>query len=205
MLTQREVKYTSAAPRCTCLPPRQHCAGVALGSPLPTPQHCWFGRRTSTTRLRLVVLASSSSTMLWSCTRCPPDSTAMLILRKDKYTSAAPRCTYLPPHQHCTEVALGGQQVHLGYASVYLLSSSCNFSTSTPRQSSSTPRLRLGVLELGLSVLERSQPSTPPPAVVLIPLVSSKKTLLSCFGQTMSLMPLGCMWFCIEQQKVTNF
>ena len=130
MLTQREVKYTSAAPRCTCLPPRQHCAGVALGSPLPTPQHCWFGRRTSTTRLRLVVLASSSSTMLWSCTRCPPDSTAMLILRKDKYTSAAPRCTYLPPHQHCTEVALGGQQVHLGYASVYLLSSSCNFSSS---------------------------------------------------------------------------
>ena len=71
MLTRREVKYTSAAPRCTCLPPRQHCAGVALGSPLPTPQHCWFGRRTSTTRLRLVVLASSSSTMLWSCTWYP--------------------------------------------------------------------------------------------------------------------------------------
>ena len=46
---------------------------------------------------------------------------------------------------------------------------SCNFSSSTPRPSSSTPRLRLGVLELGLSVLERSRPSTPPPAVVLIP------------------------------------
>ena len=37
MLTRREVKYTLAAPRCTCLPPRQHCAGVALGSPPPTP------------------------------------------------------------------------------------------------------------------------------------------------------------------------
>ena len=138
MLTQREDKYTSASPRCTCLPPRQHCAGVALGSPLPTPQHCWFGRRTSTTRLRLVVLASSSSTMLWSCTRWTSDSNAMLILRKDKYTSAAPLCTCLPPHQHWTEVALGGKQVHLGFASVYLLSSSCNFSSSTPRPSSST-------------------------------------------------------------------
>ena len=94
MLTRREGKYTSASPRCTCLPPRQHCAGVALGSPPPTPQHCWFGRRTSTTRLRLIVLASSSSTMLWSCTRWTSDSNAMLILRKDKYTSAMPRCTW---------------------------------------------------------------------------------------------------------------
>ena len=25
-------KYTSASPRCTCLPPRQHCAEVALGA-----------------------------------------------------------------------------------------------------------------------------------------------------------------------------
>ena len=91
-----------------------------------------------------------------------------------KYTSATPRCTCPPPCQHCAEVALGGKQVHLGYASVYLLSSSCNFSSSTPRPSSSTPRLRLGVLELGLSVLERSQPSTPPPAVVLIPTYPSK-------------------------------
>ena len=156
MLTRREVKYTSAAPRCTCLPPRQHCAGVALGSPPPTPQHCWFGRRTSTTRLRLVVLASSSSTMLWSCTRWTSDSNAMLILRKDKYTSAAPLCTCLPPHQHWTEVALGGKQVHLGFASVYLLSSSCNFSSSPPRPSPGTTRLRLVVPELGLGGLEWS-------------------------------------------------
>ena len=80
----------------------------------------------------------------------------MLILRKDKYTSAAPRCTYLPPHQHCTEVALGGQQVHLGYASVYLLSSSCNFSSSPPRPSPGTTRLRLVVPGLGLGGLEWS-------------------------------------------------
>ena len=80
----------------------------------------------------------------------------MLILRKDKYTSAAPRCTYLPPHQHCTEVALGGQQVHLGYASVYLLSSSCNFSSSPPQPSPGTTRLRLVVPGLGLGGLEWS-------------------------------------------------
>ena len=81
----------------------------------------------------------------------------MLILRKDKYTSAAPWCTCLPPHHHCTEVALGGKQVHLGCASMYLLSSLCNFNSSTPRPSSSPTRLRLVGLELGLGVLERSQ------------------------------------------------
>ena len=68
-----------------------------------------------------------------------------------------PRCTCLPPRQHCAEVAHGEKQVHLGYASVYLLSSPCNFSSSTPRPSSSTPRLRLSVVELGLGALERSR------------------------------------------------
>ena len=38
----------------------------------------------------------------------------------------------------------------------------------SPSPFPSTPRLRLGVLGLGLGVLERSRPSTPPPAVVLI-------------------------------------
>ena len=37
MLDSEGGKYPSATPRCTCLPPRQHCAGVALGSPPPTP------------------------------------------------------------------------------------------------------------------------------------------------------------------------
>ena len=80
----------------------------------------------------------------------------MLILRKDKYISAAPRCTCLPPHQHCTEVALGGKQVHLGCASMYLLSSLCNFSSSPPRPSPGTTRLRLVVPGLGLGGLEWS-------------------------------------------------
>ena len=35
----------------------------------------------------------------------------MLTRREDKYTSAPPRCTCLPTRQHCTEVALGGEQV----------------------------------------------------------------------------------------------
>ena len=74
-----------------------------------------------------------------------------------KYTSASPRCTCLPPRQHCVEVALGGKQVHLGFASEYLLSSSCNFNSSPPRPSPSSPRLRLGELGLGLGGLERSQ------------------------------------------------
>ena len=85
-----------------------------------------------------------------------------------------PRCTCLPPRQHCVEVALGGKQVHLGCASVYLLSSSCNFNSSTPRPSSSPTRLRLVGLELGLGVLERSQWWAPRATSAQVPLVKSK-------------------------------
>ena len=88
-----------------------------------------------------------------------------------KYISASPRCTCLPPRQHCVEVALGGKQVHLGCASVYLLSSSCNFNSSTPRPSSSPTRLRLVGLELGLGVLERSQWWAPRATSAQVPLV----------------------------------
>ena len=84
------------------------------------------------------------------------DPGAMLTRKKDKYTSAAPLCTCLPPHHHCTEVALGGKQVHLGCASMYLLSSLCNFSSSPPRPSPGTPRLRLGVPGHSLGGLEWS-------------------------------------------------
>ena len=62
-----------------------------------------------------VYLPPNSSTLHWSCTRWTiVDSTAMLTRREDKYTSAPPRCTCLPTCQHCTEVALGGAQVHWG-------------------------------------------------------------------------------------------
>ena len=80
----------------------------------------------------------------------------MLILRKDKYTSAAPRCTCLPPHQHCTEVALGGKQVHLCCSSMFLSSSLCNFSSSPLRPSPGTTGLCLVVPGLGLGGLEWS-------------------------------------------------
>ena len=95
----------------------------------------------------------------------------MLTRWEDKYTSASPRCTCLPTRQHCTEVALGGEQVHLGQvevqlgfaslnfnlASMYLFSSSCNFSSRPPRPSPSSTRLRLVELGLGLGGLEWSQ------------------------------------------------
>ena len=83
---------------------------------------------------------------------------------------ASPRCTCLPTRQHRTEVALGGEQVHLGQvevqlgfalnfnlASMYLFSSSCNFSSRPPRPSPSSTRLRLVELGLGLGGLEWSQ------------------------------------------------
>ena len=134
-LTRRKGKYTSASPRCTCLPSRQICIGVALGDPPQTPLQCGLVGRTSTPWLRLGVLV-------------------------------------LPTSQHCTEVALGGEQVHqgqvhlcqvevqLGFASLnfnlasmdlalmYLFSSSCNFSSRPPRPSST----RLHLVELGLGL-----------------------------------------------------
>ena len=39
-LTRRKGKYTSASPRCTCLPSRQICIRVALGDPPQTPLQC---------------------------------------------------------------------------------------------------------------------------------------------------------------------
>ena len=81
----------------------------------------------------------------------------MLTRREASTPRPSPRCTCLPPRQHCVEVALGGKQVHLGFASEYLLSSSCNFNSSPPRPRPSSPRLRLGELGLGLGGLERSQ------------------------------------------------
>ena len=57
-LTRWKGKYTSASPRCTCLPSRKICIGVALGDPPQTPLQCWLVGRTSTPRLRLGVLAS---------------------------------------------------------------------------------------------------------------------------------------------------
>ena len=114
-------KYTSASPLCTCLPPRQHCAEVALGAFTTDSSAMLTRREASTPRLRLCVLASLLVNIALK-----------LHSEESKYTSATPRCTCLPPRQHCVEVALGGKQVHLGCASVYLLSSSCNFNSSTP-------------------------------------------------------------------------
>ena len=42
-------KYTSATPRCTCLPPRQHCAEVALGA-FTTDSSAMLTRREATPR-----------------------------------------------------------------------------------------------------------------------------------------------------------
>ena len=84
------------------------------------------------------------------------DSAAMLTRREASTPRPSPRCTCLPPRQHCVEVALGGKQVHLGCASMYLLSSLCSFSSSPPRPSPGTTRLRLVVPGLGLGGLEWS-------------------------------------------------
>ena len=115
--------------------------------------------------LRLILGQTDTSSLLWKYHIKVllwgdvdlADSAAMLTRREASTPRPSPRCTCLPPRQHCVEVALGGKQVHLGFASEYLLSSSCNFNSSPPRPRPSSPRLRLGELGLGLGGLERSQ------------------------------------------------
>merc|ERR1712051_683315 len=73
-------KYTSASPRCTCLPPRQHCAEVALGAFTTDSSAMLTRRKASTPRLRLGVLAF----LLMQLQLKYASS-------KFKYTSASPR------------------------------------------------------------------------------------------------------------------
>ena len=77
-------KYTSASPRCTCLPPRQHCAEVALGAFTTDSSAMLTRREASIPRLRLGVLASLLVNIALK-----------LHLEESKYTSATPRCTCL--------------------------------------------------------------------------------------------------------------
>ena len=79
-------KYTSASPRCTCLPPRQHCAEVALGAFTTDSSAMLTRREASTPRLRLGVLASLLVNIALK-----------LHSEESKYTSATPRCTCFPP------------------------------------------------------------------------------------------------------------
>ena len=102
-------KYTSASPRCTCLPPCQHCAEVALGAFTTDSSAMLTRREASTPRLRLGVLASLLVNIALK-----------LHSEESKYTSATPRCTCFPPHATSAQVRLVQVQVHLGYASVYL-------------------------------------------------------------------------------------
>ena len=102
-------KYTSASPRCTCLPPRQHCAEVALGAFTTDSSAMLTRREASTPRLRLGVLASLLVNIALK-----------LHSEESKYTSASPRSTCFPPRATSTQVPLVQGQVHLGCASVNL-------------------------------------------------------------------------------------
>ena len=141
-------KYTSASPRCTCLPPRQHCAEVALGAFTTDSSAMLTRREASTPRLRLCVLASLLVNIALK-----------LHSEESKYTSAAPRCTCFPPRATSTQVRLVQVQVQLGFASLDLNLDSAylrgvsgghlvQLQLKSPSSSPSSPRLRLG--ELGL-------------------------------------------------------
>ena len=109
MLTRREASTPRPSPRCTCLPPRQHCAEVALGASTTDSAAMLTQREASTPRLRLGVLASLLVNIALK-----------LHSEESKYTSASPRSTCFPPRATSTQVPLVQVQVHLGCASVNL-------------------------------------------------------------------------------------
>ena len=138
-LTRRKGKYTSASPRCTCLPSRQICIGVALGDPPQTPLQCWLVGRTSTPRLRLGVLASQLVNIALKLhSEEHKYIVAKSISAKLKFNSASPRWTSTWPQCTCaapratsaewsqrwstscnfSQVHLGQVEVQLGFASL---------------------------------------------------------------------------------------
>ena len=149
-------KYTSASPRCTCLPPRQHCAEVALGAFTTDSSAMLTRREASTPRLRLCVLASLLVNIALK-----------LHSEESKYTSATPRCTCFPPRATSTQVRLVQVQVHLGFASVYLNLDSAylrgvsgghlvQLQLKSP-SSRPSPQVQLGFASLGLGTWTRTR------------------------------------------------
>ena len=127
-LTRRKGKYTSASPRCTCLPSRQICIGVALGDPPQTPLQCWLVGRTSTPRLRLGVLASqlvNIALKLHSEENKYISAKLKFNSASPRWTSTWPRCTCSPPRAtsaqgHLVQVQLGCASLNLDLDSVAL-------------------------------------------------------------------------------------
>ena len=131
-LTRRKGKYTSASPRCTCLPSRQICIGVALGDPPQTPLQCWLVGRTSTPPWCTCLPTRQH------CTEVALGGPALTPLKatesKSKFNEAQPswtwtrlrwtwlRCTCPPPSATSVQCWREGRQVHRGAAEVYLSS-----------------------------------------------------------------------------------
>ena len=164
-LTRRKDKYTSASPRCTCLPTRQTCIGVALGDPPQTPLQCWLVGRTSTPRLRLGVLASqlvNIALKLHSEENKYISAKLKFNSASPRWTSTWPRCTCSPPRATSAQGHLVQVQVQLGCASLNLdldsvalsrvnagspratsvksISAKLKFNSASPRWTSTWPR-----------------------------------------------------------------
>ena len=167
--TSDNYEPTSLSDPTHCNEPQQHVSTIHNISNLQHQGKQNTNDKPILNQYASVYLPPSLSTLCWSCTRRKASTPrlrlgvlAFLLVQlqlkyassKFKYTSATPRCTWTWTQRTWEESVVG---------------TSCNFSSSTPRPSPSPTRLRLVGLGLGLGVLERSRPSTPPPAVVLIP------------------------------------
>ena len=73
-------------------------------------------------RIPQVLVSNTKTSILSYLARSahrPPLTPLKYAQSKFKYTEASPRCTCLPPRQHCAEVVQVGE-VHLRYCAIYI-------------------------------------------------------------------------------------
>ena len=126
-------KYTSASPRCTCLPPRQHCAEVALGASTTDSAAMLTRREASTPR------PSPRCTCLPPCQHCVEVAlggkqvhlgfaSEYLLSSSCNFNSSPPRPSPSSPRLRLGELGLGLG----GLERSQWVGTSCNFSSSPP-------------------------------------------------------------------------
>ena len=135
MLTRREASTPRPSPRCTCLPPRQHCAEVALGA--------------STTDSAAMLTQREASTPRPSprCTCLPPRQHCVEVALGGKQVHLGFASEYLlssscnfnssPPRPRPSSPRLRLGELGLGLGGLersQWVGTSCNFSSSPPRQ-----------------------------------------------------------------------
>ena len=120
MLTRREDKYTSAPPRCTCLPTRQHCAEVALGGEQVHlgQVEVQLGFASLNFNLASMYLFSSSCNFSSRPPRPSPSSTRLRLVELGLGLGGLEQSQRWFTSCNFSQVHLGQVEVQLGFASL---------------------------------------------------------------------------------------